>query len=252
MKVTNKLNVLAGAAVAAVAMAIAGTASAGLVLTSYNNDTDANNAINGVGGNKAIHAFVAEGRIGNRATNGTHELDLGRTTNGPFVFDNSGDRTANVAKQRAMTSGEVMPFSIIYDPAAITPLVRFTFGSAVMEYIPTGIVETLLIRTRSGTSAANSANQARLTLSDLVVDGQFVGTVEALTSSSTGLDILQVTGGELTDGFTMTGNAEFFFTGTAPTNSALAFQVKADTVVPEPSAVGLLGGAAAMLLRRRK
>jgi hypothetical protein len=252
MKLTNKLNVLAGAGVAAIAMAIAGTASAGLVLTSYNNDTDANNAINGVGGNKAIHTWVAEGRIGNRTTNGTHELDLGKTTNGPFVTDNSGDRTANVAKQQAITSGQVVPFSIMYDPAAITPLVTFTFGSTVMEYIPTGIVNTLLIRTRSGTALPSSANQARMTLSNLVVDGQSVGTVEALTSSATGLDILQVTGGELTDGFTMTGNAEFFFTGTAPTNSALAFQLKADTVVPEPSAVGLLAGGAAMLLRRRK
>ena len=247
----TKKQTLVALVAATTAVAFAVPASAALVLTSHTTDTQANDAINGVGGNKAVHTWVAEGRIGNRATNGTHELDLGKTTNGPFVADNSADKTQNVAKQAVITSGQMVPFSIVYNPLASTPLVTYTFGSEVMEYVPTGIVETLLIRARSGTSTETSPNQSQMTLSSLEIDGESIGSVQASTMS-TGLDILQVTGSELTDGFTMTGVAQFWWIGTAPTNSALSFQIKADTVVPEPSAVGLLGGAAAMLLRRRK
>lgn len=231
----------------AAASVFAFSASAALSIVRFDNDTAGNNAINGVGGNKAVHPWVAEGRIGNTLATGTHELDLGKTTNGPFVPDNSADKTKNVAKQLALTSGSSYSFTIVYNPA--TPLVTYTFGSTVMEYIPTGLVDALLIRGRSPVGGSLSS----MALNNLSIDGNLLGqSILASSSSATGVDILLVSGSELSDGFTLTGDAVFTWTGTAPTNSALAFQIKADTVVPEPSALGALSAAGLMALRRRR
>lgn len=235
----------------AAASVFAFSASAALSIVRFNNDTDGNNAINGVGGNKAVHPWVAEGRIGNAATNGTHELDLGKTTNGPFVPDNSADKTQNVAKQQGLSSGTSYSFTIVYNPT--TPLVTYTFGSTVMEYIPTGLVDALLIRGRSPVSATGAPNVYSMALNNLKIDGNLLGqNILANSATATGVDILLVSGSELSDGFTLTGDAVFSWLGTTPTNSALAFQIKADTVVPEPSALGALSAAGLMALRRRR
>lgn len=62
--------------------------------------------------------FVAEGRIGNNAANGTHEVDVGRSTAGPFVAA----EVANGAWTKAPT-----PFTFTFDDD--TGIATFTSGT---------------------------------------------------------------------------------------------------------------------------
>jgi hypothetical protein len=150
--------------------------------------------------------FVAEGRIGDLGGAATFELDLGQDTGAPFV-----------TAQYAWQSGVVEPFSITYD--AGTSLVTFTLGGVTLEYhTPWFDFDQVFVRTR----AVNTGSS--VTVSDIVIDGESV--MDQSQAVGNGLDNLWIQGAILNDGFTLTGNAVLSWTGTAPTQSRLAFQVK--------------------------
>ena len=148
---------------------------------------------------------AAEGRIGDRGGPLTFEADLGPSTAAP-------DSTA----QFDWISGMPEEFTLSYDPA--TNLVQFTVCAVVvLTYTPAGSFSDIFLRTRAvspGTTVVTT---------DLVLDGTPIA--DSASATGPGLDILWIAGGGLADGFMLTGHVTLSWSGTAPTDSNLAFQL---------------------------
>jgi hypothetical protein len=184
-------------------------------------------------------AFVAEGRVGNAASNGTFELDIGASTAAPADTD-----------QFAWGNGQRVAFTLSFDAGTRLASLAFASGTPSVSYtVPaTETFTDLFFRARS-------VSNGSLLLSGLALDGVSFGQDVGVTGA--GLDFLQLAGGGLADGFVLTGFATLAWTGTAPTNSNLAFQIKLGDVpqIPEPSTYALvLAGLAGLgfLARRRR
>jgi hypothetical protein len=152
-------------------------------------------------------AFVAEGRIGDRGGAATFELDLGQDTGAPDVQENYD-----------WSSGVTEPFSLTYDSGSNT--VTFSLGGRTLQYQPLVGFEDMFIRCR-----AVDAN-TQVSVDNLFLDGCPVADQASADGNGSGLDILALTGIQLDQGFTLTGNATLTWTGTAPSQSRLAFQIK--------------------------
>ncbi|UCF05531.1 MAG: hypothetical protein JSV33_00400 [bacterium] len=189
-----------GCALTVFCMFTTGYASADLVTTHISSDAELVEFLSDT-------MFVCEGRIGDLGGAQTFELDLGHETGNPA-------QTADYAWQ----SGVVEPFSLTYDGG--TGLVTFSLGGVTLYYTtPYFDFEVVFVRTRAvddGTS---------MVVTDLVLDGESVND-SSIAVGPNGLDILLIVGGELNDGFTVTGSATLSWTGSPPTHSRLAFQVK--------------------------
>lgn len=149
---------------------------------------------------------VAEGRIGDRGGAATFELDLGDDTGNPAA-------TAQYNWQSAAAE----PFSVSYDPVA--NLATFVLGGRTLVYSPANTFREFFVRTRA-VDAFTSVQ-----VYDLVLNGESIGDVSSAAGPD-GLDILAVSGVNLSQGFTLTGVAVLTWGATAPTQSRLAFQVK--------------------------
>jgi hypothetical protein len=170
-------------------------------------------------------AFVAEGRIGDRGGAATFELDLGADTGNPAT-----------TAQYGWQSGVAEPFTVSYNK--ITNVATFTLGGRVLTYSPAVSFKEFFVRTRA--VDANTSVQVYA----LVLNGVSVGDLSAATGPDD-LDILAVSGVDLYQGFTLTGVAVLTWTGTPPTQSRLAFQIKvgnAPTVPSEESTWGKIKG----------
>jgi hypothetical protein len=64
----------------------------------------------------------------------------------------------------------------------------------------------------------------------MILDGDAVGDASSADANVDGLDILWISGGDLADGFTLSGSTTMSWVGPRPTQSRLAFQVKVGTV----------------------
>ncbi len=202
--------------------ALAGPARAGITTRHFSTDADLLSAM--------LVKSVAEGRIGDRGGAATFELDLGNTTAAPVV-----------QKQYNWVSGQAEPFTLTYDP--VTNTLTFVLGGQTLGYNPAenlgyglGIAE-MAVR---GRSTATSS----VTLTDLVLNGTAVA--DNMSASAGSLDVLMLDGASFTGGFTLAGTATLNWTGGAPTQSNLAFQIKIGTVAhTTPASSGTWG-----LLRR--
>ncbi len=151
--------------------------------------------------------FVAEGRIGDRGGYATFELDVGNDTGAPV-------QTANYNWQ----SGIVEPFTVSF--VRSTGLVSFSLGGQTLEYTtPYFDFDQIFVRTRA-VDAGTSVE-----VGEIVIDGVGV-TDHSVADDTSGLDILWIRGASLNDGFVFQGNAVLTWTGTPPTQSRLAFQIK--------------------------
>jgi hypothetical protein len=203
--------------IASLFIAVALPAAAGIVTRHVASDAEMLAYIQNI-------AFVAEGRIGDRGGVATFELDLGDDTGNPYT-----------TAQYPWQSGVAEPFTVAYDK--LTNVVTFTLGGKTLSYSPGVAFKEFFVRTRA--TELNTAIQVY----DLVLNGQPLGDVSSATGP--GLDILAVSGVDLFQGFTLTGTAVMTWTGTAPTQSRLAFQVKvgnAPTVPAEETSWGRIKG----------
>ena len=167
-------------------------------------------------------AFVAEGRIGDRGGAATFELDLGPDTGAPA-------QTA----QYDWPNGTAVPFTLEYD--AGLDLVTFTVGAHVLTYAPDPGFAEIYIRAR-----ATNAGTAML-VDGLVLNGTPVN--DQSHAVGDGLDILRITGEAVQLGFVLTGDATMSWSGTPPTQSRLAFQLKVASPAPvavEPATWGAI------------
>jgi hypothetical protein len=166
--------------------------------------------------------FVAEGRIGDRGGAATFELDLGYSTSAP-----------NTTTQYNWISGQTEPFTLSYDP--LTSLVTFSLGGKLLSYTTAfddfGVI---FVRTRA------IDDGAAVSVVDLLLGSQPVGGLSAAAGPG-GLDILWITGPDLSLGFALTGVATLSWGSPVPSQSRLAFQVKVarlTTVAAEPQSWG--------------
>jgi hypothetical protein len=170
--------------------------------------------------------FVAEGRIGDRGGSATHELDLGFSTSAP-------EATADYDWQ----NGVPVAFSLSYD--ADTGLVTFSVDGTVLNYItPYSGFGDLFIRTR-----ANPQGSV-ITVYDIVIGGVLIYDTSSAAGNQ-GLDILWISGMSSAYGFTIEGLVVMSWTGAAPSQSNLAFQIKTanlSTVGVDQSSWGSIKG----------
>jgi hypothetical protein len=150
--------------------------------------------------------FVAEGRIGDRGGAATFELDLGQDTGAP-----------GTTAQYDWQSGVAEPFTLTYDH--FTGQVTFSLGGIVLNYTtPYFDFDQVFVRTRATEEGTS------ILVDDLVIDGDGISDQSAAVGN--GLDILWIKGANLNNGFVLTGVATLTWTGTPPTQSRLAFQIK--------------------------
>jgi hypothetical protein len=177
-------------------------------------------------------AFVCEGRIGDRGGAATYEVDID---------------TGALQAQYAWPNAAAVPFSIVYDNLA--NLLTFTVGGAVtLNYSPPESFTEIYIRTR-----AVNAGTAIL-LDSLILNGTALGDTSYADAAAGGLDILWVRGFDSPSlyGFALTGQSTMNWSGAAPTQSRLAYEVKFDNKpIPEPAGLTLVtAGLAGLAIRR--
>lgn len=158
--------------------------------------------------------FVSEGRIGDRGGAATFEVDLGGDTGAPAT-----------TAQYNWQSGVPVNWSLTFNSA--TNLCTFVLDTVVLQYTtPLSGFTDLFVRTR----AVNLNTE--IVVDNLVLDGVGAGDASSANGNTSGLDILWISGGTLSDGYTLTGRVTMTWTGTAPTQSRLAFQIKTGLVHP--------------------
>ncbi len=172
--------------------------------------------------------FVAEGRIGDRGGAATFEIDLGGDTGAPAT-----------SAQYDWPNGTAVSWTLTYN--SVSNLIAFTVDGVPLTYTsPLAGFTDLFVRTR-----AVNANSS-IVVDNLVLDSASAGDASTADGNASGLDILWISGGVLTDGFTLTGHATMSWTGTAPTQSRLAFQIKVGTVRPLGIQQSTWGGVKAL------
>ncbi|MBK1990103.1 PEP-CTERM sorting domain-containing protein [Sphaerospermopsis aphanizomenoides BCCUSP55] len=188
--------------------------------------------------------FVAEGRIGNNAGNGTQELSINRDVRAaekpgqPIIQD-----------QLTWGNGKLWDFKLQYDGSKVTYEIFESGNSAAAKILSTteftGPATDIFLRTRARDNTTSTTSNS-ITLSDLVFNGTSIGNLSSVGSATKDIDYLHLS--NITTNFTLTGKTSFSWTGATPTNSNLAFQIKVGTSpqsasvpesVPEP---GMLGG----------
>ena len=171
--------------------------------------------------------FVGEGRIGDRGGAATFEVDLGADTGNP-------ETTA----QYNWLSGVPVDFTLTYD--YVTDEVVFTVDNVVLNWTSAlAGYSDIFLRTR----AVNAGSD--ILLDDLVLDGEPINDTSFADADIDGLDILWINGGKLGNGFTLTGTVVMNWTGTPPTQSRLAFQIKVgrlEGVPVESASWGMIKG----------
>lgn len=190
-------------------------------------------------------AFVAEGRIGNNALNGTHELN--------FHGINPLNETATSGEANFVwTNGQATDFSLTYD--AVTRNITYAVGNVLLQSTANQTpVTDIFIRTRATMAGTN------MLISNLFLNGKAVNQQVGVTgggSWESGMEYLRISG--FGDSFTLTGQSTMTWGQTRPNNSHLAYQIKVGTAdgaveVPEPMTMtGLLVGAGGLMAARRR
>lgn len=191
-------------------------------------------------------AFVAEGRIGNNATNGTHEVDLGKDTSSPFALG-----------QVVWVNGASNQFIISYDPkAGANQKLSFSIAGKTLYFDPVGQFDDLYLRAKGTTTSTMKLDSLQLKTGNDISFSAINDSSYSLTGSG-GIDVLQIynISSALSTGFTLKGYATLFWSGSAPSNSNLAFQVKGVASAPEPGSMAMVVGfgmTALLIFARRR
>lgn len=181
-----------------------------------------------------LERAVAEGRIGNNAANGTWERAI-------WEFGGVGGTKAE--GQSAWTSGSLVDWTFAFDGVST---VTYTVGTSAISWnAVAGSFTDIFIRTRSARSDTTVA------LTELSLSGYGV-LPDVISSGSGDVDYLRISSSTPFGAFSIGGKQKFEWSGSAPTNSALAYQVKFSNVVPTPGAAGVVVLLAGAGLRRRR
>lgn len=221
--------------VATVGLASLPTVAGAFSLSFVNDDNDFNDL------NPNL-AFVAEGRIGNNAMNGTHELN----------FHGINDPTATSGQaDYVWTNGASTVFKLMYD--ATTRNISYQVGNTILNSIANNkVVSDIFIRVRA------TVSESSIAIANLVFNGTPISQSLAIAGTSNwsdSMEYLRISG--FTDSFTLEGTSLMSWGNTRPTNSNLAYQIKVGNAEPVPEPLSILGlgfGASglAFLKKRRQ
>lgn len=223
---------LAGAIGTALTVLV-GSASAGITVVGV---AGGDTGFSALTNNGTLERAVAEGRIGNNnASNGTWEQGI-------WEFGGVGSLKAQGGT--TWTSGTAIPFSVSYDGLST---ITFTQGSDSLSWNQmAGPFTDIFIRTRSARA------DTTISLTSMSLSGFGALGTDLITSGSGTVDYLRIVNTSNFGAFTLSGMVNPAWSGTAPSNSALAYQVKLSNVIPSPSVAGGLGLGALMTMRRRR
>lgn len=155
--------------------------------------------------------FVGEGRIGDGWGAATFEIDVGGDTGDPAT-----------TAQYGWPNGTAVPWTLTYNH--MTNLVVLVIDDITLMYTtPLSGFTDIFVRAR----AVNVDTD--ILVDDLVLDGETI--YDASQATGNGLDILWIAGATLSDGFTISGRTTMTWTGSPPTQSRLAFQIKVGTLI---------------------
>jgi len=201
--------------------------------------------------------WVTQGRIGNNATNGDVELDIGTSTSGGGVAD-----AENLQWNPAAQANLLLQYEAATGLATTTITQSAPGTNAAVSFtVPVGRrdASALFIRLQRPGSFLTSTD---IDLLDLTVDDAAPGSNNLGTfsfASGSGKSIWQVQGLDFTGDFTLSAGlsmvfdpADVGFGAGQFRGSALAFQLKFGNPVPVPAAVWLLGSALAALGARAR
>ena len=162
--------------------------------------------------NPSTKQWTAEARHG-KPGNQDWEVGVGTNTQQAGQFDNNiGETDFNNWPQ----GPTAVPFTLTYNSG--TGMADFTVDGVEKQSWNVGVISAsskMYIRVAASSGANDSS-----TLKDLVVDGN---TLPDVTVGSGGANVVEVSGLTLTDGFTMTGNSVFYYSGTS--GSRPAYQI---------------------------
>lgn len=210
-----------------------------ITITPLPNFTDAqfNNLLSS---KKFQELFVAEGRIGNNALNGDRELGINNANFQPVAQG-----------QFVWQSGKMENFLLQYDGSQVSYSVG---GTTLLSNVFSGSVNDIYIRTRE-TLTSN------VRLDNLIFNGTALGDSAVSEPSNSDLDQVDyLLLSDISAPFRLTGNVTMSWTGSRPSQSNLAYQIKVGSTdnsqqdVPEPGTVGalLLTGIVAIGFGKRK
>jgi hypothetical protein len=214
--------------------------------------------------------YAAQGRIGNNATTGNNELGLHRNlaplsdppTNSAAITPTTGSTqrqwgaatlAANVAAGALINALVDFTFARVGNTTTLT----FQSGSTVLHTasitdVTVPNVNFLVVRARSFADA--STTSSRVKLDNIVLNGIAYGSMGNVTTTAGTTTTTNYVFRDVVGDFTMTGQTTLDWSGTTPTNSAIAWQVKGYVeAVPEPATFALAGVAlvACGMARRR-
>jgi hypothetical protein len=176
--------------------------------------------------------FSAEGRSGNNALNGTFEVDIHNVS--PYVIKNE--------NQFVWPNNQNVPFSIVYNPSATgNNKFIYTIGSGanirILKFDPT--TEPYNLDFNGIWFYSRTPQNTTLLVSDLVIENEPVNVnLGAINPTATHFENILFRGGDaFADGFTITGNVKFAWTGTIPQNSNMNFNFKIGNVDCVPSTI---------------
>lgn len=215
------------------------------------------------GGYQAAETFVAEGRRGNNAANGDHEM---------VVFPGNGNfsgQNQNFPWHTGIDASSVIPYDFSLTLDRPNGVITFTMTNSLnnteykiveSNYAKSKDTNLLFLRARAGTGFTRIENLTyKNTTTNTVLSG-LPTTFEANASDPTAyLSISAINGS-----FVMTGRASIFTTGTGGSSNAFEFKginwdapIGGNAAVPEPGAVsfavafaGLLGVAGVRARRK--
>ncbi len=215
--------------------------------------------------------WVAESRIGGAST---WEVGISKANSAGAVSMATNPSGQALNQNLEWTNGSQYQFSLTFNAA--TSLVTYNVGGQTLSWTAdNGAVSDLLIRTRGGLQAnALDGSTSSVDLLNLSVLNQGQSTTWAKQSSSVAdavdgqktasaiadVDYLKV--GDLKGDFTLTGTSVFSWNGqgSRPTNSNLAYQIKAistkasvsSTPIPEPGTLAALAIGGLVIGRRKR
>ncbi len=151
--------------------------------------------------------FVAQGRIGDLLGTVTFELSIGPSTTNPVA-----------CAQHGWQNEQPYSFTLTYDVA--THLAVFGLAGQTLCYVTDyQAFDAIFIRSQAVVQSSS------VHVYDLVLDGITIPG-SCLAEGPNGLQIMQIYGAPLRDGFTLTGDAMMVWGKSIPTNSQLTFQIK--------------------------
>lgn len=183
-----------------------------------------------------LERAVAEGRIGNNnATSGTWER---------AIWEFGGVGTPKATGGTTWSSGQPVGFSFSFDGVSTA---TFVLGGQSLSWnMVAGTFTDIFIRTR------NARNDTSIELTNLSLTGFGSLGSDLISTTVNEVDYLRVSNSTPFGAMTISGDATLSWTGTAPANSAQAFQVKFSNVIPGPGAAGVLALGGLIATRRRR